>query len=626
LQSAEEDYVMATRILGPTGSKKRRRFLLVPVLVAGLAAIFLVTGAQAVHDIGVFELDRNAVDQAAAGEDWDKVCPAPSVPPVASDISRPATDTPHCLGGTTAERSTFTKDGVDKGDDIFTGAQPGGNSKDPDLISGWRWKLGSVQDKDDLEHAGAAQYSVPTSTCPNIDQTLPSCVLLYLTADRFAVSGDSQLGFWLFRKKVSENAIPAGSSVGSFSGSHTARTGCPGVNCSRGDILILADFLKGGAAPTVRVFEWVGSGGSDGSLDLIAGTTAQPADCLGTTTTPPVGNNDNLCATVNTANTDSPWKYTPKAGTANVWPAGAFFEGGINMSALGLGNECFSTFEAETRASQSPTSTLSDFVIHTFARCGATLTTQSSQTGSTVAPGTKVTDTATITGTGTANPPFPTSDAAHGGTNVTFTICGPIGASDTCDSSDANHTPQTVGASKSLSPTATQGVSTATSDQFDTTGKVGRFCWQASWPGDENYSDGASSADYTNECFTVADTSSVTTLQNWRPNDSAEVTSANGTALAGNVTFTLYSDGTCGANSGSVLYGPKVIDVTTGTGTSSDRTVKTNNDGSHVGDYLASADATVSWKVEFSPTAGSGVTAPANPTCEKSVLDLTPDQ
>src|ERR671936_341643 len=107
------------------------------------------------------------------------------------------------------------------------------------------------------------------------------------------------------------------------------------------------------------------------------------------------------------------------------------------MSALGLGNECFSTFEAETRASQSPTSTLSDFVIHTFARCGATLTTQSSQTGSTVAPGTKVTDTATITGTGTANPPFPTSDAAHGGTNVTFTICGPIGASDTCDSSDA---------------------------------------------------------------------------------------------------------------------------------------------------------------------------------------------
>src|SRR5206468_4339575 len=126
----------------------------------------------------------------------------------------------------------------------------------------------------------------------------------------------------------------------------------------------LSDFLRGGASPTVRVFEWVGSGGSDGSLDLIAGTTATPADCLGNPNqkppVPPVGNGDNFCATVNIANTNSPWAYTPKAGSANVFPAGAFFEGGINMTALGLGNEWFTTFEAETRAAQSPPATLRD--------------------------------------------------------------------------------------------------------------------------------------------------------------------------------------------------------------------------------------------------------------------------
>ena len=47
---------MATRVLGPTGSRRRRRFLLAPVLMVVLAAIFMVAGAQAVHDDNLFEL------------------------------------------------------------------------------------------------------------------------------------------------------------------------------------------------------------------------------------------------------------------------------------------------------------------------------------------------------------------------------------------------------------------------------------------------------------------------------------------------------------------------------------------------------------------------------------------
>src|SRR5262249_59595995 len=56
-----------------------------------------------------------------------------------------------------------------------------------------------------------------------------------------------------------------------------------------------------------------------------------------------------------------PWSFTDKSH--NSGPAkGEFLEEGVNLSALGL-NACFSNFLAETRSSQSPTATLSDFVI-----------------------------------------------------------------------------------------------------------------------------------------------------------------------------------------------------------------------------------------------------------------------
>src|SRR4029453_6047737 len=53
---------MATRILGPTGSRRRRRFLIVPILLVGLTAFFMIAGAQAnpPEQSGFFELDKNA--------------------------------------------------------------------------------------------------------------------------------------------------------------------------------------------------------------------------------------------------------------------------------------------------------------------------------------------------------------------------------------------------------------------------------------------------------------------------------------------------------------------------------------------------------------------------------------
>src|SRR5512133_2288930 len=51
---------MATKILGPTGSRRRRRFLIVPILIVACTALFLIGSAQAVHDLD-FQLDGNAL-------------------------------------------------------------------------------------------------------------------------------------------------------------------------------------------------------------------------------------------------------------------------------------------------------------------------------------------------------------------------------------------------------------------------------------------------------------------------------------------------------------------------------------------------------------------------------------
>src|SRR5262249_31906955 len=71
---------MAQKVLGPSGSPRRRRFTLWPLLLVAVAALFYVGGAQAVHDTGKFQLDgdaasgTNTTGAPAATDDWDKVC------------------------------------------------------------------------------------------------------------------------------------------------------------------------------------------------------------------------------------------------------------------------------------------------------------------------------------------------------------------------------------------------------------------------------------------------------------------------------------------------------------------------------------------------------------------------
>jgi Prealbumin-like fold domain len=307
------------RFRGSSGGRRAKRILLAPILVAAAVALWSVGGAQAVHDLGLFELDNNTVDGAAAGDDWDQVFNA--------------TDDCASIG---AIACTFVED--EPNQTIFTG----GGSKDDLDIPNWLSSTGSVPDKDELTNAYAALYSTGGMT--------PQAVL-YFGADRFAQNGSANLGFWFFKSPVSVNED------GTFSGVHSV-----------GDILILSEFTNGGAVSTIAAFEWVGTGGdTNGTLDsLTLGPPGTPADCDALLP----GAAHNACATVNGVGIQPAWPYTPKQGPAGTIPPGGFFEGGLNLSALGL-TGCFSSFLAETRSSPSVDAVLKDFVTGAFNPCSA---------------------------------------------------------------------------------------------------------------------------------------------------------------------------------------------------------------------------------------------------------------
>jgi hypothetical protein len=236
-------------------------------------------------------------------------------------------------------------------------------SKDINDVSTWHWQTFSVPDKDDILHAFAALYGNTK---------------LYFGGDRYAVNGDAQIGFWFFQNAV--GTLPNGT----FSGTHAI-----------GDILILSDFVNGGGVPVVKAYEWVGSGGSDGSLNQLA------------------INGPNIYAIVNNAIQSSPWSYLSKTGSTSFEP-GAFYEGGLDLAALNVNiDPCFTSFLLETRSSQSATAELKDFLWgNFFTRPQVTVN------SATICPGGSATLNATVTG-GTA--PY-TYSWSNGATTSSITV------------------------------------------------------------------------------------------------------------------------------------------------------------------------------------------------------------
>jgi len=273
----------------------------------------------------IFELDGNPQDPASpTGEDWhhyfNVLHPAPPFP----------------AGNATTETFAAETGNVT----IFTQ----GGSKDINGVSQWRHTSGAVPDKDDLQNAYAAAYTV------NGD------LLIYFGADRTANNGDANIGFWFFQSDVGVNPN------GTFSGAH-----------QDGDIFVVSGFTSGGQTSEIDVYKWSCPGNpvncdATGSLALITSSTA--AQCASSATGAHIA-----CAIANTVGgIPSVWAYTPKAGAAGQFPVASFFEGGINVTQLLGGAPCLSSFIVETRSSTSNSAQLKDFLRGSFVLCGLNAT------------------------------------------------------------------------------------------------------------------------------------------------------------------------------------------------------------------------------------------------------------
>jgi hypothetical protein len=388
------------------------------VLVAALA--LGAAPARAVHNDGIFQIDGDVLHTpTGSGDDWQDLYTCPSPPTTLGCTA----NTPG-IGNSAVEIAPLVVDLSPAS--IFTG----GGSKDQLDITQWHWKDGSVPDKDDLVEAFAAAYDV------NVGGVIHK--RLYFGANRLAVNGDAQIGFWFLQNAVSLKT----------DGTFQDNLGNP-ANHAPGDILILSDFVQGGGTSDIQAYV-VTSVNADGSVTLaqFANNTAG-ANLV-------CDSADAACAATNGSVTPAlDPDFTAKSGAgAGQYPVVGFFEGGLDLTAFGLGGECFPTFMVETRSSQSITAVLKDFTIGSFERCVAAIRTEIHSAAdnsdpdlqsTSVTPGTTIHDLAIATGTAGAPVPtgtvtfqlFNTSDCS--GASFSETVLLTVGSTD----SRANSTPFT---------------------------------------------------------------------------------------------------------------------------------------------------------------------------------------
>ena len=441
---------MARKVIGPTGSRRRRWLFLCTSFAAIAIAVVFIPSAFAVHDVGVFQLDGNAQTSLQstppAAEDWDLICKvnrvqagtlAAGITPTATSITVNETNGIASLlpvniqidneqmtvtarsGATNPRTYTVTRhiDGTTplahaSGAAVFTGClfqhgftPPAGatvsnphtfivdqantsvddilktGTKDDNDVPSWSWATAGTLDKNDLTDGMAAEYkcSDASTTCGTGHG---DDKLLYFGADRYSISGSANVAFWFFHKRVQQyadgtgaktgqcvtnsgcafttdgkapNGIPAGQTGSNLAVHTTGNCGLPNAPdpCTFGDILVIGAF---GPHASLNVFHWVGVGNA--TKDFNGTNSCFTANCslqpIYSTTNGDCGPGgagllDNGCAVANTTVTASPWILPQKNiqgkvvndqfNADTVHGYSTFFEGGLNLTGLGLGEE-----------------------------------------------------------------------------------------------------------------------------------------------------------------------------------------------------------------------------------------------------------------------------------------------
>src|SRR6266508_4632120 len=190
-----------TRVIGRTGSRRRHRFLIAPVLLAAALALFFTAGAQAVHDDNFFELGGvQAADilgdgNVANGPDWADLFTASGANKDTDNNGVP--DFSQIFGGHAAafiadassaagatDPTTFSGFGTsNKNTDPISTADCTAPGNTYAQCTPWGWDAGNVPPKDDLTNVYAYEVINPAD----------GHLLLYGGIEREDPSGDSHV-------------------------------------------------------------------------------------------------------------------------------------------------------------------------------------------------------------------------------------------------------------------------------------------------------------------------------------------------------------------------------------------------------------------------------------------------
>jgi hypothetical protein len=551
--------------------RKRGYQLLALVAAFTVVLVYAAVPAFAVHDIK-FQLDGDvsASTTTHVGPntqllDWDSFFNASG-----NTISSALT------GGFT--NADFQRDFLTKADGSFNTADHStfatGSKDTLNITPGWQCNFDhNVNSKIDIMNAYALAYTDPTTKHE----------LLYFGMEKNKDNGDNNVAFWFLQSGA--NCVSPGGNT-PWTGTHTD-----------GDILVVSEFTNGGGVSTITAYRW--NGGANGSLGKTA--VANGGDCKTNT------GGDSICATTNagtqpiTGTIQTPWlTANSDDGVGHQLRATEFFEGGIDLTDTQLGGKCFNTFVGDTRSSQSLTATLFDYARGELGECAATVKTTPSLSTTTLTSTDAIRDLADVSGTNSSGGagPKPTG-------TVSFFLCGPSATNCTTGGTAVTGNPVTLG---NCNPDVAGHACATSGNVRSLVTAVGTYCFRAVYdPGtDPNYqaSKGAFDGSST-ECFTVTDTSSIVTNQNWLPNDSATVTTG-GSTVSGTVTFKLYEDADCGVTAPTAVK-TTFTDNTPGDG------FTTNNTS------VYTSSQTISWEATF--VSDNGVTSSTS-SCETSTVTI----